>query len=37
MDIPWGSEPARKFATNVGLITTDGPNGPDAAVISSPI
>ena len=29
MDIPWGSEAARKFVTNVGLITTDGPKGPD--------
>ena len=29
MDIPWGSDPARKFMTNVGLITTDGPHGPN--------
>jgi len=27
MDIPWGSEAAHKFATNVGLITSNGPNG----------
>ena len=26
MDIPWGSEPARKFVTNVGLITSNGPH-----------
>ena len=29
MDIPWGSEPAQKFLTNVGLITSDGPFGPN--------
>jgi flavin reductase (DIM6/NTAB) family NADH-FMN oxidoreductase RutF len=29
MDIPWGSDAARKFVANVGLITTDGPNGPN--------
>ncbi len=29
MDIPWGSDLAYKFITNVGLITTNGPNGPD--------
>jgi flavin reductase (DIM6/NTAB) family NADH-FMN oxidoreductase RutF len=29
MDIAWGSEAARKFVANVGLITTDGPNGPN--------
>jgi len=29
MDIPWGSEISTKFITNVGLITTDGPYGPD--------
>lgn len=27
MDIEWGSEGALKFVTNVGLITSDGPNG----------
>ena len=27
MDMPWGSEPAKKFVTNVGLITSNGPNG----------
>lgn len=27
MDIPWGSEPAKKFVTNVGLITSNGPHG----------
>ena len=29
MDIPWGSEAAFKFVTNVGLITSDGPHGPN--------
>jgi flavin reductase (DIM6/NTAB) family NADH-FMN oxidoreductase RutF len=29
MDIAWGSEAARKFVANVGLITSDGPNGPN--------
>lgn len=29
MDLPWGSETSHVFVTNVGLITTDGPNGPD--------
>jgi flavin reductase (DIM6/NTAB) family NADH-FMN oxidoreductase RutF len=28
-DMPWGSPPSKKFATNVGLITTDGPHGPN--------
>lgn len=27
MDMPWGSPAATKFVTNVGLITTNGPNG----------
>lgn len=27
MDIPWGSEGTKKFVTNVGLITTQGPLG----------
>ncbi len=27
MDIPWGSEAAKKFITNVGLITSNGPFG----------
>ena len=27
MDIQWGSEPAKKFVTNVGLITSNGPHG----------
>lgn len=26
MDIPWGSEESAKFITNVGLITSNGPN-----------
>jgi flavin reductase (DIM6/NTAB) family NADH-FMN oxidoreductase RutF len=30
MDIPWGSEGTSKFVTNVGIITTDGPWGPNA-------
>lgn len=29
MDIPWGDERTAGFVTNVGLITSDGPNGPD--------
>ncbi len=29
MDISWGSEQARKFVTTVGLITSDGPHGPN--------
>lgn len=29
MDLPWGSELSAKFITNVGLITSDGPNGPN--------
>ena len=27
MDIPWGSDESKKFATNVGLITSNGPHG----------
>ncbi|MFA6328515.1 MAG: flavin reductase family protein [Candidatus Micrarchaeia archaeon] len=27
MDLGWGNEKASKFVTNVGLITSDGPNG----------
>lgn len=27
MDIPWGSEESGRFITNVGLITSNGPNG----------
>lgn len=27
MDMPWGSPAARKFVTNVGLITSHGPHG----------
>ena len=27
MDLPWGSDYAKKFVTNVGLITTTGPKG----------
>ena len=29
MDLPWGDERTNQFVTNVGLITTDGPFGPD--------
>ncbi len=29
MDIPWGSIESRKFTTNVGLITSNGPLGPN--------
>ena len=27
MDLPWGSETSAKFITNVGLVTSNGPNG----------
>ncbi len=27
MNIPWGSDAAKKFVTNVGLITSNGPHG----------
>ncbi len=27
MDLPWGDEKTVKFVTNVGLITSNGPNG----------
>ncbi|MCX6773006.1 MAG: flavin reductase family protein [Candidatus Micrarchaeota archaeon] len=29
MDLGWGNPKAGKWATNVGLITSDGPNGPN--------
>ena len=29
MDLPWGDEKTVKFVTNVGLITSYGPNGPN--------
>ena len=29
MDLPWGDEKTTQFVTNVGLITTDGPYGPN--------
>ena len=29
MDLPWGDERTKKFITNVGLITSNGPNGQD--------
>lgn len=29
MDLPWVDGGSKKFITNVGLITTDGPFGPD--------
>ncbi|VVB99585.1 FMN reductase (NADH) RutF [uncultured archaeon] len=29
MDLGYGNEKAGKFVTNVGLVTTDGPNGPN--------
>lgn len=29
MDIPWGDEKTTKFVSHIGLITTDGPHGPD--------
>ena len=29
MNLEWGSDASRKFITNVGLVTSDGPNGPN--------
>jgi len=29
MDLGWGNPKASKWATNIGLITSDGPNGPN--------
>lgn len=29
MDIPWGSDESKKFVTNVGLVTSHGPHGPN--------
>ena len=29
MDLGWGDPKASKWATNVGLITSDGPHGPN--------
>jgi flavin reductase (DIM6/NTAB) family NADH-FMN oxidoreductase RutF len=29
MDMPWGSKQSQKFVSDVGLITSTGPNGPD--------
>jgi flavin reductase (DIM6/NTAB) family NADH-FMN oxidoreductase RutF len=29
MDIPWGSKQSQKFVSDVGLITSTGPNGPN--------
>jgi len=29
MDLPWGEERTKQFVTNVGLITSNGPNGHD--------
>ena len=29
MDLPWGNDKTTKFATTVGLVTSDGPNGPN--------
>ncbi|MBI2145562.1 flavin reductase [Candidatus Woesearchaeota archaeon] len=29
MDLQWGSKESAKFITNVGLITSNGPNGPN--------
>ena len=29
MDLPWGSPASKQFVTNVGLITSDGPWGPN--------
>jgi len=27
MDLPWGDEKSKKFVTNVGLVTSNGPHG----------
>ena len=29
MDLPWGSDKSKLFITNVGLVTSDGPFGPN--------
>jgi len=29
MDLPWGSKQSQKFVSDVGLITSTGPNGPN--------
>jgi len=29
MDLPWGDERSKQFITNVGLLTSDGPYGPN--------
>ena len=29
MDLPWGDPRSNKFATSIGLITSNGPHGPD--------
>ena len=29
MDLPWNDRRTRQFLTNVGLITSDGPHGPN--------
>lgn len=29
MDLPWGDEKSQQFITNVGIITSDGPFGPN--------
>ena len=29
MDLAWGDQKAGKFVTNVGMVTSDGPHGPD--------
>lgn len=29
MDMPWGSKPSQKFVSDVGLVTSTGPNGPN--------
>lgn len=33
MDLPWGDERTVKFITNVGLITSDGPHGPNVMAV----
>ena len=33
VDLGWGNEKASKWATNVGLITSDGPHGPNIMAV----
>ncbi len=31
MDLPWGDERTKQFVTSLGIITSNGPHGPNAA------